>query len=542
MTEQPVRVERSGAVTTVYLHRPARRNAVDGPAAAALAAAFRAFDADQDAAVAVLHGEGGVFCSGADLTALGTERGNRVAPDGDAPMGVSRLRLSKPVIAAVSGYAVAGGLELALWCDLRVADETAVFGVFCRRWGVPLVDGGTVRLPRLIGTSRAMDMILTGRAVGAREALAFGLANRVVPAGQALAAARELAAGLAAFPQVCLRSDRASVLDQQGLDEAAALASEFTHGRQALNSEAIPGAARFAAGAGRHGSFGPLPGRVSQNRGWPRLPCMSSSLAYTRSGSGAPLVLLHGIGLNRRSWNPVVPALARQFDVIAVDLPGFGDSALASPAQAGPRALAEAVAGLLTELGVTTPHLAGNSLGGWVALELAAIRPVASVTLVDPAGLWRGDAPLYCRISLRTSRWLARHATRLLCRLVNYRAGRALVLGQTHGHPTRLTPAYAREAVTSMGTCPGFEATLAATARCRYLATAPITAPLTLAFGSRDVLLLPRQSRHVDQLPPGTQAETLPGGGHVPMPDAPGAVAELITRTAARAGQAPAVR
>jgi enoyl-CoA hydratase len=155
VTEQAVRVERSGAVTTVYLHRPDRRNAVDGPTAAALAAAFRAFDADPDAAVAVLHGQGGVFCSGADLTAFGTERGNRVAPDGDAPMGVSRLRLSKPVIAAVSGYAVAGGLELALWCDLRVADETAIFGVFCRRWGVPLVDGGTVRLPRLIGTRKA---------------------------------------------------------------------------------------------------------------------------------------------------------------------------------------------------------------------------------------------------------------------------------------------------------------------------------------------------------------------------------------------------
>src|SRR5437773_540917 len=233
------------------------RMGVHGPTAVALAAAFRAFDADPDAAAAVLHGEGGVFCSGADLTALGTERGNRVAPDGDAPMGVSRLRLSKPVIAAVSGYAVAGGLELALWCDLRVADETAVFGVFCRRWGVPLIDGGTVRLPRLIGTGRALDMILTGRAVDAGEALAFGLPNRVVPAGRALAAAQELAAQLAAFPQVCLRSDSASVLDQEGLDEAAALASEFTHGRQALNSEAIPGAARFAAGAGRHGSFGP---------------------------------------------------------------------------------------------------------------------------------------------------------------------------------------------------------------------------------------------------------------------------------------------
>jgi enoyl-CoA hydratase len=255
MADQAVRVVRSGPVTTVSLHRPARRNAVDGPTAAQLAAAFRAFDADPDAAVAVLHGEGGVFCSGADLTAMGTERGNRVAADGDGPMGVSRLRLSKPVIAAVSGYAVAGGLELALWCDLRVADETAVFGVFCRRWGVPLIDGGTVRLPRLIGTSRALDMILTGRAVDAPEAAAIGLANRVVPAGQALAAAQELAAELAALPQACLRSDRASALDAEGLDEGAALASEFAHGRTALASDdAAAGAARFTAGAGRHGT------------------------------------------------------------------------------------------------------------------------------------------------------------------------------------------------------------------------------------------------------------------------------------------------
>ena len=257
MTEQAVRVERSGPVTTVFLYRPARRNAVDGPTAAQLAAAFRGFEADPEAAVAVLHGEGGVFCSGADLTAIGTEDGNRVAPDGDAPMGVSRLRLSKPVIAAVAGYAVAGGLELALWCDLRVADETAVFGVLCRRWGVPLIDGGTVRLPRLIGTSRAMDMILTGRPVDAAEAAAIGLANRVVPAGQALTATRELAAQLASFPQICLRSDRASVLDQEGLVETAALASEFARGRRALQAETGPGAARFAAGAGRHGSFGP---------------------------------------------------------------------------------------------------------------------------------------------------------------------------------------------------------------------------------------------------------------------------------------------
>jgi enoyl-CoA hydratase len=253
--EQAVRVERSGPVTTVVLHRPARRNAVDGATATALADAFRAFDADPGAAVAVLYGEGGVFCAGADLTAIGTDHGNRVAPDGDGPMGVSRLRLSKPVIAAVSGYAVAGGLELALWCDLRIADETAVFGVFCRRWGVPLIDGGTVRLPRLIGTSRAMDMILTGRPVDAAEAAAIGLANRVVPAGQALAAAQELAAQLASLPQTCLRSDRASVLDQEGLDEGAALAAEFAHGQEALTGEeAIRGAARFAAGAGRHGS------------------------------------------------------------------------------------------------------------------------------------------------------------------------------------------------------------------------------------------------------------------------------------------------
>jgi enoyl-CoA hydratase len=252
-SDEAVRVERSGPVTTVFLHRPARRNAVDGPAAALLAGAFRAFDADPDAAVAVLHGEGGVFCAGADLAAFGTSHGNRVAADGDGPMGVSRLRLSKPVIAAVSGYAVAGGLELALWCDLRIADETAVFGVFCRRWGVPLIDGGTVRLPRLIGTGRAMDMILTGRAVDAAEAAAIGLVNRVVPAGQALAAAQDLAAQLASFPQTCLRSDRASVLAAEGLDEAAAMASEFALGQRALATEAQAGAARFTAGAGRHG-------------------------------------------------------------------------------------------------------------------------------------------------------------------------------------------------------------------------------------------------------------------------------------------------
>ncbi|MFE0538432.1 crotonase/enoyl-CoA hydratase family protein [Streptomyces nigra] len=250
----PVRVERQGHVTTVVLSRPEVRNAVDGPTAAELAAAFREFEADDGARVAVLWGEGGTFCAGADLKAMNTERGNRVAEDGDGPMGPTRLRLSKPVIAAISGHAVAGGLELALWCDLRVAEEDAVFGVFCRRWGVPLIDGGTVRLPRLIGTSRAMDLILTGRPVPAAEAHAIGLANRVVPVGRARAEAEELAAALAAFPQECLRSDRASVLDQEGLDEEAAMRGELRYGTD-VSARGMEGAARFAAGAGRHGSF-----------------------------------------------------------------------------------------------------------------------------------------------------------------------------------------------------------------------------------------------------------------------------------------------
>ncbi|GIH94644.1 enoyl-CoA hydratase [Planobispora siamensis] len=248
-------VRRDGPVTLVGINRPERRNAVDGPTARALAEAFRAFDADPGAAVAILYGEGGTFCAGADLKSLGTAAANRAEPDGDGPMGPTRMRLSKPVIAAVSGHAVAGGLELAIWADLRVADETAVFGVFCRRWGVPLIDGGTVRLPRLIGESHAMDMILTGRPVDAAEALRMGLANRVVPAGRALEAARELAARLAAFPQTCMRRDRASVLDQHGLDERQALASEFRHGQVSLGADTAAGAARFAAGAGRHGSF-----------------------------------------------------------------------------------------------------------------------------------------------------------------------------------------------------------------------------------------------------------------------------------------------
>jgi len=250
---ETVRVERDGPVTTVLINRPEARNAVDGTTAAALADAFRAFDADDSASVAVLAGVGEAFCAGADLKAVGTDRGNRTVADGDGPMGPTRLVLSKPVIAAVSGHAVAGGLELALWCDLRVADTTAVFGVFCRRWGVPLIDGGTVRLPRLIGQSRAMDMILTGRAVEADEALAMGLANRVVPAGQARAAAEELAASVAGFPQACLRSDRASALAQW--DAPDPMGTEFAHGMGVL-AEAAGGVARFASGAGRHGSFG----------------------------------------------------------------------------------------------------------------------------------------------------------------------------------------------------------------------------------------------------------------------------------------------
>jgi enoyl-CoA hydratase len=249
-----VRTERDGPVTTVLLARPERRNAVDGATAAALAHAFRAFDQDDDAAVAVLHGEGGVFCAGADLKAAGTAEGNRVNRDGDGPMGPSRMRLSKPVIAAVAGHAVAGGLELALWCDLRVAEEDAVFGVFCRRWGVPLIDGGTVRLPRLIGMSRALDMILTGRPVPAPEALQMGLANRVVPTGESRRAAEQLAHELARFPQTCLREDRLSALEQDGLDEPAAIANELEHGLRSLE-EVQAGLGRFRAGAGRHGSF-----------------------------------------------------------------------------------------------------------------------------------------------------------------------------------------------------------------------------------------------------------------------------------------------
>ena len=249
-----VRVDQTGAVSTVILDRPEVRNAVDGPTAAELARAFREFEADPDAAVAVLFGAGGTFCSGADLRAIGTPAGNRAAQDGDGPMGPTRMHLSKPVIAAVAGYAVAGGLELALWCDLRVAEEDATFGVFCRRWGVPLIDGGTFRLPRLIGESRALDLILTGRPVSATEALSMGLANRVVPHGQAREAAEQLAAELAALPQACLRNDRLSALNSHHLSEEAALAAEFAYGQSSLNDPALAlGLTNFRAGAGRKG-------------------------------------------------------------------------------------------------------------------------------------------------------------------------------------------------------------------------------------------------------------------------------------------------
>jgi enoyl-CoA hydratase len=255
-----VETARTPPLFHVRINRPESRNAVDRPTAEALAAAFREFEADAELRVALLSGAGGHFCAGADLKAVAGDaaRRNRLDPAGDGPMGPTRMQLSKPVIAVVSGYCVAGGLELALWCDLRIADETAKFGVFCRRFGVPLIDGGTFRLPRLIGMSRALDLILTGRAVGAAEALAFGLANRVVPAAELTAQAEQLARQIAAFPQACLRNDRASAYQQWGLDNAGALANEFRLGLDTLASgEAAAGAGRFGRGAGRHGATDP---------------------------------------------------------------------------------------------------------------------------------------------------------------------------------------------------------------------------------------------------------------------------------------------
>mgnify|MGYP001554597211 CR=1 FL=1 len=252
-----IRVESKEQIAVVTIDRPEVRNAVDNATAEALADAFRAFDADDEQKVAVLWGAGGCFCAGADLKAIASgERKARYKADGDGPMGPSRLTLSKPVIAAVSGYAVAGGLELAIRCDMRVVEENATFGVYCRRWGVPLIDGGTVRLPRLIGQSHALDMILTGRPVDATEALAMGLANRVVPVGQSRAAAEELAHQIARFPQLCMKTDRASVYRQWDLSFDAAMKAEFAEGIGAVAAEGQSGAARFRDGAGRGGTFG----------------------------------------------------------------------------------------------------------------------------------------------------------------------------------------------------------------------------------------------------------------------------------------------
>jgi enoyl-CoA hydratase len=248
-----VRVERDGPITTIVIHRPAARNAVDRATAEALADAFRAFDADADASVAVLYGDGGTFCAGADLKAIARGEPNRVAPDGDAPMGPTRFELGKPVIAAIEGHAVAGGLELAAWCDLRVAGESAQLGVSCRRWGVPLIDGGTVRLPRIVGLGRALDLILTGRMVGAREAAAMGLVDRVVPDGSARAEAEALARSIAAFPQVCMRQDRLSTYESLDLPFREAMRNELERGITSLTAGAVDGAARFAGGAGRGG-------------------------------------------------------------------------------------------------------------------------------------------------------------------------------------------------------------------------------------------------------------------------------------------------
>ena len=253
---ETVHFEIDGPVCVITIDRPQARNAVDGPTQCALSEAFRRFEADDELSVAILTGAEGTFCAGADLKAVATGRGNRVESDmmGDGPMGPTRMVFSKPVIAAVEGFAVAGGLELAVMCDLRVAAEDAVFGIYCRRWGVPLIDGGTIRLPRLIGQSHALDMILTGRGVSGDEARMMGLANRLAPKGEALAVARELAHQIAAFPQRCMRSDRRSSFEQWDLPLAAALANETQLGLAVIRGgETLEGAARFASGAGRHG-------------------------------------------------------------------------------------------------------------------------------------------------------------------------------------------------------------------------------------------------------------------------------------------------
>jgi enoyl-CoA hydratase len=255
MNNAPVNTELIGTTFVVAINRPEVRNAVNGDVATALAEAFRAFEANEEAKVAVLAGEGGTFCAGADLKAIATPGANRVRADGDGPMGPTRMALSKPVIAAIDGHAVAGGMELALWCDLRVMEEDAILGVFCRRWGVPLIDGGTVRLPRIVGAGRALDLILTGRAVGATEALAIGLVNRVVEKGFARTAALDLAEEIASFPEVCMREDRLSMYEGLGRTEAEAMAIEFTHGSTSLRADMRENVSRFVSGEGRHGSF-----------------------------------------------------------------------------------------------------------------------------------------------------------------------------------------------------------------------------------------------------------------------------------------------
>jgi enoyl-CoA hydratase len=248
-----IKLEDRGPVRLITIDRPDVRNAVDRATADALAEAFRAFEGDEAVSVAVLTGAGGTFCAGADLKAFADGQGNRVDVEGDGPLGPTRMQLSKPVIAAVEGHAVAGGLELAIWCDLRVAASDAVFGVYCRRWGVPLIDGGTVRLPRLIGQSHALDLVLTGRGVSGDEAQRMGLVNRLVAPGEALSAALELARQIAGFPQACLRADRAGVFEQWGWTEDVAINDEFLRGSSVL-AEAAEGAKRFAAGEGRHGT------------------------------------------------------------------------------------------------------------------------------------------------------------------------------------------------------------------------------------------------------------------------------------------------
>ena len=269
----------------------------------------------------------------------------------------------------------------------------------------------------------------------------------------------------------------------------------------------------------------------------------AGATAYSRSGQGEPLVLLHGIGSSRAAWQAVVPALAERFDVIAVDLPGFGASApLPADTEPSPAALAAAVAGLLNDLGIDRPHLAGNSLGGWVAMELAKTCPVRSVTLLSPAGLWRAGTPLYCMTSLRLSRWLAEHAGPALSRIVATRPGRVLVFGQMLAHPARLPAPQARSAVLALGTCPGFDATLQATARRRLRGARQVTAPVTVAFGSRDHVLLRHQSRHLGELPPDTRTAALPGCGHLPMTDDPARVTNLIITSTTRANAVPARR